>query len=76
MSKCRVKRVNCKTWTVALANGADPDQTPQDTASDQGLHCSLKCQEDKFYHCYNQFFVLTALVFKRYPSDIYVLISY
>ena len=25
----------CGTWE----NSADPDQTPQDAASDQGLHC-------------------------------------
>ena len=24
-----------------VANSADPDQTPQNTASDQGLHCLL-----------------------------------
>ena len=25
-----------------LANSADPDQTPQNTASDQGFHCLLR----------------------------------
>ena len=28
-----------------LANNLDPDQTPQNAASDQGLHCSHKTQE-------------------------------
>ena len=41
-------RVICTTcsgtfWT--LANSADPDQTPQNAASDQVLHCLLKLQE-------------------------------
>ena len=27
-----------------MANSADPDQTPQNAASDQGLHCLLKLQ--------------------------------
>ena len=34
----------CKTWTGAfgiLANSADPDQMPQNLASDQVLHCLL-----------------------------------
>ena len=44
MSECRVKRFVCKTWTRltagTLANSADPDQTPQNAASDQGLYCT------------------------------------
>ena len=48
-SECWVKRIICKTWTGFSAgtctNSADPDQTPQNAASDQGLHCSLKLQE-------------------------------
>ena len=40
-SKCHVKRVICKTCTWTLANSADPDQMPQNVASDQGLHCCL-----------------------------------
>ena len=32
---------------MTLANSADPDQTPRDAASDQGLHCLLKLQEIK-----------------------------
>ena len=40
-SECRVKRVFCKTWTEALANSADPDQTPLNAASDQGLRCLI-----------------------------------
>ena len=44
-SECRMKRVVCKTWTGA--NSADPDQTLQNAASDQGLHCLLKLQEVK-----------------------------
>ena len=45
MSESCIKRVICKTWTGlsagALANSADPDQMPQNEASDQdhGLHC-------------------------------------
>ena len=46
-SECRVKRVICKTWTGTLANSVDPDQMPQNAASDQGLHCLLKLQEVK-----------------------------
>ena len=50
-SECCVKRVICKIWTRlsagTLANSADPDQTPQDAASDQRLHCLLKLQEVK-----------------------------
>ena len=34
-------RVICKTWTGTLANSADSYQTPQNAASDQGLHCLL-----------------------------------
>ena len=30
-----------------LTNSEDPDQTPQNAASDQGLHCKLKFQEGK-----------------------------
>ena len=44
-SECRVKRVIWKTWTRTLANSADPDQTPQNAASDPGLHCLFKSQE-------------------------------
>ena len=44
-SECRVKMVICKTWTGTLKNNADTDQTPQNAASDQGLHCLLKLQE-------------------------------
>ena len=40
-SECCVKRVICKTWTrlsaVTLGNNADPDQTPHNAESDQGL---------------------------------------
>ena len=46
-SGCRVKMVICKTWTWTLANSADLDQTPQNAASDQSLHCLLKLQEVK-----------------------------
>ena len=46
-SECRVKRVICKTWTGTLANSADPDQTPQNAAYDQVLHCCLELQEIK-----------------------------
>ena len=30
-----------------IANRADPDQTPEKAASEQGLHCLLKLQEVK-----------------------------
>ena len=46
-SECRVKRSICKTRTGTLANSADPDQTPKDEASYQGLHCLLKLQNIK-----------------------------
>ena len=42
MSECPVKKVICKTWTGTLANSEDPDQMPQNAASDQGPHCLLK----------------------------------
>ena len=44
-SECRVKRFNCKTWIGTLANSAEPDQTPQNAASFQSLHCLIKLQE-------------------------------
>ena len=44
-SECRVKRVICKTWTETLAKSADTDQTPQNAASDQGLHYLLKLRK-------------------------------
>ena len=37
----------CKTLTGTLANSADPDKTPQNAASDQGLHCLLKLEKVK-----------------------------
>ena len=46
MSQCSVKRIICKSMTGILTNSEDPDQTPQNAASDQGLHCLLKLQED------------------------------
>ena len=46
-SECHAKRVLCKTLTGTLANSADPNQTPQSAASDQGLHCLLILQEVK-----------------------------
>ena len=36
-----------KTCSEILTNSADPDQTPQNAASDQGLHCLFKLQEVK-----------------------------
>ena len=47
MSECCVKSIISKTWTGTLANSADPDQTPMNAASGQGLHCLLKLQEVK-----------------------------
>ena len=38
-----------KTWTWTLANSADPDQTPQNAASDQDLHCLIKVHDVKGY---------------------------
>ena len=36
-SDCCVKRVICKTLSGTLANSEDPEQMPQNVASDQGL---------------------------------------
>ena len=51
ISECCAKTVIRKTWTGfsagTLANSADPDQMPQNMASDQGLHCLLKLHEVK-----------------------------
>ena len=41
-SECHVKKVVCKKKNDTLANRAEPDQTLQNAASDQGLHCYLK----------------------------------
>ena len=45
------KKVLCKTPTelsVGIwASSADPDNTPQNAASDQGLHCVVKLHEVK-----------------------------
>ena len=46
-SECSVTRIICKIQTGTLANSADPDQMPQNVASDQDLHCLLKLQEVK-----------------------------
>ena len=50
-SECCAKTVICKTQTVISAwmftNSADTDQTPQSTASDQGLYYLLKLHEFK-----------------------------
>ena len=46
-SERSVKRIICKTWIRTFANSVDPDQTPQNAASDQGQHCLLKLQEVK-----------------------------
>ena len=32
-------RFDQTTVLTGLSNGVDPDQTPQNAASDQGLHC-------------------------------------
>ena len=34
--------VICKTWTGTLANSADPNQIPQNEASDSNLHSLYK----------------------------------
>ena len=43
MSDCRfgVSPVNYPDPDPDIGNGADPDQTPQNVASDQGLHSLL-----------------------------------
>ena len=46
-SECRVKSVTCKIWPGKLSNGADPDQTPQNAAPDQGMHGLFKLQAVK-----------------------------
>ena len=46
-SECRLMMVSNNAWTGSLANSADPDQTPHNEASDQGLNCLLKFQEVK-----------------------------
>ena len=43
-SKGSTIRSNCRTYSMysvrqSCANSVDPDQTPQNAASDQGLHC-------------------------------------
>ena len=40
-SECSVKRVICKIWTRTVVNTADPDQRPQNAASDQSLTVCL-----------------------------------
>ena len=44
-SERRVKRIICKTWSGALTNSARPDQTPQNAASVQDMHCLLKLRK-------------------------------
>ena len=46
-SECNLKRFICKTRAGILAKIADPDQTPQNAASDQGLQCLFKLQKVK-----------------------------
>ena len=41
-SERSVKRVVYKISTRALEDSADPDQMPQNAASDQDMHCSYK----------------------------------
>ena len=48
--RLQCKRVICKTWTGTfeiLANSAGPDQTAQNAAPYQSLHCLLRLQEVK-----------------------------
>ena len=42
MKKLSVKYGLCWLNAGTLANSADPDQTPQNAASDQGHHCLFK----------------------------------
>ena len=44
-SECSVKNVMCKIWTGTLVNSSEHDQTPQNAAPDEGLHCILKLLE-------------------------------
>ena len=37
----RLTHISLASHFWVLANGADPDQTPQNAASDKGLHCLL-----------------------------------
>ena len=50
-SECCIKKIICKIYTGlsagTLANRADPDQTPQNAASDPNLRCLLNLQESK-----------------------------
>ena len=46
-SECRVTRVIRRTWIETLANSGALDQTPQNAASDPGLHGLLNLQEVK-----------------------------
>ena len=39
--------VICKTRTGTFANSANPDQTPQNAASDRCLYCLLELQDVK-----------------------------
>ena len=41
------KEVICKTCIGTFPNSADPNQTSQKAASDQGLHCLFKLQDVK-----------------------------
>ena len=46
MNKWRLYRNKPKYWDrQAYANSVDPDQTPLNAASDQGLHCLLLVQQ-------------------------------
>ena len=69
-SGCSIKRNICKTWTGTfwtLANSADPDQMPQNTASDQGLHYLLKLQAIKGWM--KQFYVPIQAHFPSLHSE-------
>ena len=50
MSECSVRKIICKIWTGkfgTLTNSADPNKTPQNVASDQGLYSLHKFQDIK-----------------------------
>ena len=48
-SECCIKSIICKPCAGlnagTFANSADPDQMPQNAASEHGLHCLLELQE-------------------------------
>ena len=68
ISECRVKKVISRTWTGTLANSADPHQTPQNTASDQGRQCLIKYKKLRLKQdSFNSLFII--IIFPAYIQD-------